>query len=118
MRRCECTVWPPSVRMSRCFPRETASVTVLPVRSAAANRGTRKSLRVSTRPASAPCSWRAARQTTSPSGICPAFQAAVAQRDVEAAGRQPRFWPAGARQGSRHPVVGEPGRPAEDEQVA
>src|SRR5262249_38093340 len=38
-----------------------------------AKRGTRKSLRVSTRPARAPCSRRAVSQTASPSGTAPAY---------------------------------------------
>ena len=69
MRRCVWTVTPFSTRVSRCFPRETVPVTARPVRSVVANRGTRKSLRVSTRPVSASSSWRAVRQTTSPSGM-------------------------------------------------
>ncbi len=58
----------PSTRSSRCLPRDRDSVTERPVRSVVANRGTRKSLRVSTRPASASRSRLAASQTTSPSG--------------------------------------------------
>src|SRR5579859_120197 len=73
MRRWVCTVSPASVRVSRCFPRERVSVTVWPVRSAVANRGTRKSERVSTLPASAPCSRRAVSHTRSPSGTRPAY---------------------------------------------
>ncbi len=91
MRRCVCTVSPPSTRVSRCFPLDTVSVTVRPVRSVVANRGTRKSLRVSTRPASASSSSRAVRQTASPSGMRPAShrRMAGAQR-ARAAGHQGR----------------------------
>ena len=59
---------PASMRVSRCLPRETVSTTVPPARSAVACWGTRKSVRVSTCPASARSSSRAARQTVSPSG--------------------------------------------------
>ncbi len=69
MRRCECTVRPPSTRVSRCLPRGATSRTVRPARSTVAYRGTRKSLRVSTLPARASCSRRAACQTVSPSGM-------------------------------------------------
>ena len=69
MRRWVWMVRPPSTRVSRCFPRETVPVTVRPLRSVVANRGTRKSLRFSVRPVSASSSWRAVRQTTSPSGM-------------------------------------------------
>ena len=58
------TVRPLLVLVSRCFPRETVSVTTSPDRSAVASRGTRKSLRVSTFPASASCRRRAVYQTT------------------------------------------------------
>ena len=68
MRRWVCTVMPASVLVSRCFPRAAVSVTGWPDRSAVANRGTRKSERVSTRPASAACSRRAVSHTASPSG--------------------------------------------------
>src|SRR5580704_1475740 len=68
MRKWVCTVTPAFVLVSRCFPREAVSVTVWPVRLAVANRGTRKSERVSTRPASAACSRRAVSHTASPSG--------------------------------------------------
>ena len=55
-----CTVTPPSTRMSRCLPHATRPRSPGgPVRSVVAYRGTRKSLRVSTRPASASCSRRA-----------------------------------------------------------
>ena len=56
------TVSPFVVLVSRCLPRGTASVTTSPARSAVASRGTRKSLRVSTLPASASCSRRAVYQ--------------------------------------------------------
>ena len=65
------TVRPLLVLVSRCFPRETVSDTTSPDRSAVANRGTRKSLRVSTLPVSASCRRRAVYQTTSPSGMTP-----------------------------------------------
>src|SRR5690606_19218271 len=67
--RCVWTVSPPSTRTRRCLPRDTAPRTVRPRRSAVANRGTRKSERVSRRPASTSCRRRAVSQTTSPSGI-------------------------------------------------
>ena len=59
---------PPEKRVSRCLPRDAVSSTVRPVRSAVANRGTRRSLRATTRPLSPASSLRAARQTLSPSG--------------------------------------------------
>ena len=71
IRRWVWTVRPFLVLVSRCLPRETVSVTTSPVRSAVASRGTRKSLRVSVRPASASCRRRAVYQTTSPSGMTP-----------------------------------------------
>src|SRR6266581_2278439 len=93
MRRWVCTVTPASVLVSRCFPREMVSVTRCPVRSAVANRGTRKSVRDSTRPASAPCSRRAVSHTASPSGtpgsqdLAEAEQVPDAGLDLEAAGQ-------------------------------
>ena len=57
-----------SIRVSRCLPRETVSLTVPPVRSAVANWGTRKSVRGQHLAAQRRSSRRAARQTVSPSG--------------------------------------------------
>ena len=68
MRKCVCSVRPPSIRVSRCLPAATTSRTVRPVRSTVASRGTRKSVRPATRPASASCRRRPASQTVSPSG--------------------------------------------------
>ena len=65
------TVRPFPVRVSRCLPRETVSVTTSPVRSVVASAGTRKSLRVSFRPDSARSRRRAVYRTTSPSGMIP-----------------------------------------------
>src|SRR5207253_5903315 len=64
----ECTVVPLSSRASKCLPRAITAVTVAPRRSDVANAGTRKSLRVSERPASARSSRCAVSQTVSPSG--------------------------------------------------
>ena len=75
IRRWVWTVKPFLVLVSRCLPRETVSVTTSPVRSAVASRGTRKSLRVSVRPASASCRRRAVKKTTSPSGMNPSVLA-------------------------------------------
>ena len=69
MRRWVCTVRPPLVRASRCLPRGTTSVISCPVSVAVASRGTRKSVRVSVRPASASCRRCAVYQTVSPSGM-------------------------------------------------
>src|ERR1019366_6393609 len=68
IRRWVWIVTPPSTWVSRCLPRGWVPETVRPVRSVVAYRGTRKSLRVSTRPARALSRWRAASQTVSPSG--------------------------------------------------
>src|SRR6266540_1197001 len=70
-RRWLCSVTPPPMRVSRCLPRAVTAVTSRPVRSAAANRGTRSSNRRSVRPASAACSRLAASHTVSPSGTVP-----------------------------------------------
>src|SRR5262245_38417985 len=68
------------MRTRRCLPRETTSSTRRPDRSTAAMRGTRKSVRVSTWPASARRSRVAARKTVSPSGT----NAHAPRRRVEA----------------------------------
>src|SRR5215218_117501 len=60
-----------TTRISRCLPRGTTSATVHPARFSVAKRGTRKSEAISFCPASAWCSWLAARQTESPSGTDP-----------------------------------------------
>src|ERR1017187_3700478 len=117
MRRWAWIVRPPCTRLSRCFPREMVSRTTFPVRSAVAKRGTLKSLRVSVCPVSAASSWRAVRQTTSPSGIG-SGQARLAQRDVQPAAGQPDPWFAGAGDGLRDAVIGQSRRAAEDEEVA
>src|SRR5215475_11479294 len=61
----------PSTLVSKCLPRDTESMTVRPTRFVVAYLGTRKSLRIRTCPTSASRSWRAVRQTTSPSGMAP-----------------------------------------------
>src|SRR5512133_785660 len=60
-----------TTRISRCLPLGITSSTVQPDRFRVANRGTRKSEAISVCPARASCSWRAARQTESPSGTDP-----------------------------------------------
>src|SRR5215204_5363772 len=64
-----CRVVPASVRNSRCLPRAATSRTAWPLRSAVANRGTRKSVATRRWPARAACMRVAARKTVSPSGI-------------------------------------------------
>ena len=54
---------------SRCLPRGATSRTTCPDRSAVAKRGTRRSVRVSTRSASASCMRDAVANTVSPSAI-------------------------------------------------
>ncbi len=71
MRRWLCRVRPPSKRARRCLPRGVTSRVTRPVRSAVAKRGTRRSLRVSSRPARAACRRVAARRMLSPSGMPP-----------------------------------------------
>ena len=69
MRRWLCSVRPSSKRVRMCLPRATTSATVRPRRSAVASAGTRRSKRVTSRPASAWCRRWAVSQTVSPSGI-------------------------------------------------
>src|SRR5215469_18182890 len=114
----------PSTLVRRCLPRETTSRTSRPARFVVAYLGTRKSLRVSVRPASAASSWRPVRQTVSPSGmagrvaIAGRVESRFAERDVEPARRQADFRPVGSRQRSDHAVIGVPGLAAENEQIA
>src|ERR1700731_4302513 len=65
--RCEWMLAGPT-RMNRCLPRLSTSSTVWPVRSAAANRGTRTSQRVNALPTSPSRRLAAVSHTVSPSG--------------------------------------------------
>src|SRR5271169_1949374 len=66
--RCEWMLAGPT-RMNRCLPRLSTSSTVWPVRSAAANRGTRTSQRVNALPTNPSRRLAAVSHTVSPSGM-------------------------------------------------